>query len=98
MGGGVGCFNMAFIYAGRGGFWSTSRCKTRVNICTGIYFTKIERYYLNSRCSWHAEQSMPKSWKRKEKEAPSNPAAEEQVPASALMTMQPSASRFAPAP
>ena len=33
---------------------------------------------------------MPKNWKRKEKKAPSAPAAEEQVPASTLRTMQPS--------
>ena len=33
---------------------------------------------------------MPKSWKRKEKKAPSAPAAEVQVPASTLKTMQPS--------
>lgn len=33
---------------------------------------------------------MPKSWKRKEKKAHSHPAAEEQVPASALRAMEPS--------
>lgn len=33
---------------------------------------------------------MPKSWKRKEKKVPSHPAAEEQVPASALRAMEPS--------
>ena len=35
---------------------------------------------------------MPKSWKRKEKQALSAPAAEEQVPASALRAMEPSQS------
>ena len=33
---------------------------------------------------------MPKSWKRKEKKVPIHPAAEEQVPASALRAMEPS--------
>lgn len=62
-------------------------------------FTKIEQY--QSGCSfryveflykylatcWGAEQSMPKSWKRKEKKGTSASGEGEQVPVSALKTM-----------